>query len=151
MSTETINARIRVRPLRFGFVLNPSERKTLRRVIETNTCLWNGLFNFIIPLFKRTPMLYRDQYLPGPTKQLMDGLVEAFEPDFLVEETREGAISDGTLELLNEWAGLTQYPSIYQVNVKLDAATPTGDAVPLQIQMGGGALTTDQLKIAVTN
>ena len=111
MSTETINARIRVRPLRFGFVLNPSERKTLRRVIETNTCLWNGLFNFIIPLFKRTPMLYRDQYLPGPTKQLMDGLVEAFEPDFLVEETREGAISDGTLELLNEWAGLTQYPS----------------------------------------
>jgi uncharacterized protein (TIGR03437 family) len=49
------------------------------------------------------------------------------------------------------FSGLTQYPSIYQVNVKLDAATPIGDAVPLQIQMGGGALTTDQLKIAVIN
>jgi len=48
------------------------------------------------------------------------------------------------------FSGLTQYPSIYQINVKLDAATPTGDAVPLQIQMGGGPLTTDQLKIAVT-
>lgn len=49
------------------------------------------------------------------------------------------------------FSGLTQYPSIYQVNVKLDPATPTGNAVPLQIQMGGGSLTTDQLKIAVTN
>jgi uncharacterized protein (TIGR03437 family) len=49
------------------------------------------------------------------------------------------------------FSGLTQYPSIYQVNVQLDPATPTGNAVPVQIQMGGGALTTDQLKIAVTN
>jgi uncharacterized protein (TIGR03437 family) len=48
------------------------------------------------------------------------------------------------------FSGLTQYPSIYQVNVKLDASTPTGDAVPLQIQMDGGPLTIDQLKIAVT-
>jgi uncharacterized protein (TIGR03437 family) len=48
------------------------------------------------------------------------------------------------------FSGLTQYPSIYQINVQLDAATPTGDAVPLQIQMGGGPLSTDQLKIAVT-
>jgi uncharacterized protein (TIGR03437 family) len=48
------------------------------------------------------------------------------------------------------FSGLTQYPSIYQVNVKLDAATPTGDAVPLQIQMGSLPITTDQLKIAVT-
>jgi uncharacterized protein (TIGR03437 family) len=48
------------------------------------------------------------------------------------------------------FSGLTQYPSIYQMNVKLDAATPTGDAVPLQIQMGSVPITTDQLKIAVT-
>ena len=48
------------------------------------------------------------------------------------------------------FSGLTQYPSIYQVHVQLDAATPTGDAVPLQIQMGVGPISTDQLKIAVT-
>ena len=72
--------------MRFGFVLNPNDRAALRRVIETSTCLWGGVFNFIVPLFKRTPKRYRDRYLPGPTtKQLMDGLVEAFEPDFLVE------------------------------------------------------------------
>jgi hypothetical protein len=86
MTAEAINAKVRVRPLRFGFVLNPNDRAALRRAIETSTCLWGGVFNFIIPLFKRTPKRYRDRYLLGATtKQLMDGLVEAFEPDFLVE------------------------------------------------------------------
>ena len=48
------------------------------------------------------------------------------------------------------FSGLTQYPSIYQVNVTLDPSTPTGDAVPIQIQLNG-VTTTDQLKIAVVN
>ena len=48
------------------------------------------------------------------------------------------------------FSGLAQYPSIYQVNIQLDPATPTGSAVPIQIQMNG-TTTTDQLKIAVTN
>jgi uncharacterized protein (TIGR03437 family) len=48
------------------------------------------------------------------------------------------------------FSGLAQYPSIYQVNIQLDPATPTGNAVPIQIQMNG-TTTTDQLKIAVTN
>jgi uncharacterized protein (TIGR03437 family) len=49
------------------------------------------------------------------------------------------------------FSGLTQYPSIYQINVKLDPSTPPGNAVPIQIQSGDGTPTTDQLKIAVTN
>jgi uncharacterized protein (TIGR03437 family) len=49
------------------------------------------------------------------------------------------------------FSGLTQYPSIYQINVKLDPSTPTGNAVPIQILFSGGTPTTDQLKIAVTN
>lgn len=93
MSPEAINAKIRVRPLRFGFVLKPDDRVTLRRVIEVNTCLWGGVFNFIIPLFSRTPSRYRDGPLPGPTaKQLVEGLMDAFEPDFLVE-TQQGLAS----------------------------------------------------------
>jgi len=47
------------------------------------------------------------------------------------------------------FSGLTQYPSIYQVNLKLAASTPIGDAEPIQIQMNN-VTTTDQLKIAVT-
>jgi|SRR5579871_748532 len=48
------------------------------------------------------------------------------------------------------FSGLTQYPSIYQVNIKLASGTPTGDAVPIQIQLNG-VTTTNLLKIAVTN
>ena len=48
------------------------------------------------------------------------------------------------------FSGLTQYPSIYQVNISLDPSTPTGDAVPIQVQMYG-VTTTDQLKVAVAN
>jgi len=48
------------------------------------------------------------------------------------------------------FSGLTQYPSIYQINVKLDPSTPTGAAIPIQIQENGFT-TTDQLKIAITN
>jgi hypothetical protein len=78
MSTGPVNAKIRVRPLRFGFALNPNDRVTLRRVIETNTCLWGGVFQLHRPRVQENSERYRDQYLPGPaTKQLMDGLVEA--------------------------------------------------------------------------
>ena len=86
MSPEAINATIRVRPLRFGFVIKPNDRAALKRAIEVNTCLWGGIFNFIIPLFRRTPKRYNDHPFRGPNaKQLLDGFVEAFEPDFLVE------------------------------------------------------------------
>jgi uncharacterized protein (TIGR03437 family) len=36
------------------------------------------------------------------------------------------------------FSGLTQYPSTYQVNIKLNPNTRTGNAVPIQIQMNGG-------------
>jgi len=35
------------------------------------------------------------------------------------------------------FSGLSPYPGVYQLNVVLAAGTPTGAAVPLQIQMGG--------------
>jgi uncharacterized protein (TIGR03437 family) len=49
------------------------------------------------------------------------------------------------------FSGLSpQYPSLYQVNIILDKATPTGDAVPIVIQMNGLQSRSD-LMIAVTN
>ena len=43
-----------------------------------------------------------------------------------------------------------QFVGVYQLNIIIAAGTPTGDAVPLQIQMNG-ITTTDQVTIAVTN
>jgi hypothetical protein len=41
-----------------------------------------------------------------------------------------------------------QYVSEYQIGVIPDPSTPPGDAVPIQIQIGG-VTTTDQVTIAV--
>ncbi len=50
-----------------------------------------------------------------------------------------------------KFSGLSpQYPSLYQINVVLAPGTPTGDAVPITIEMGG-ITTSSDLKIAVTN
>lgn len=49
------------------------------------------------------------------------------------------------------FAGMSpQFVGVYQLNVVIQPGTPTGNAVPLQIQMNG-ILTTDQVTIAVTN
>jgi hypothetical protein len=86
MGSGSIEARIRVRPLRLGFLIKPNDRAALRRVIETNTCLWGGVFSFIIPLFHRAPPRYLDRPFRKPTaKEFVAGLLDAFEPDFLVE------------------------------------------------------------------
>jgi hypothetical protein len=56
--------------------------------LQTNTCLWGGLYNYLVPGPTKTPARYRDPYLKGPSAQeFIEGLVEAFQPDFLVETT----------------------------------------------------------------
>ena len=59
MGAEAINAKVRVRPLRLGCLIKPNDRAALRRVIEVNTCLWGGIFNFIIPLLQDSVTLSR--------------------------------------------------------------------------------------------
>lgn len=46
---------VRLRPTRFGFLVSPGDTATLRQVFETNTCLWGGKYNPVIPVFKRRP------------------------------------------------------------------------------------------------
>lgn len=49
------------------------------------------------------------------------------------------------------FSGLTpQFPGVNQVNAQIAAATPTGNTVPLQFQVGG-ITTSDQVPIAVGN
>jgi hypothetical protein len=77
---------VRVRPLRFAFLVEPQDKAGLRRIFEANSSLWGGLFNFIIPLFKQVPARYREKYFKTiPARQMLKGLVEAFQPDYLVE------------------------------------------------------------------
>jgi uncharacterized protein (TIGR03437 family) len=66
------------------------------------------------------------------------------------DTTTKPVVMVGGIQANVLFSGLTQYPSIYQINLTMAAGTPTGDAVPIQIQMNN-VTTTDQFKIAVTN
>ncbi len=45
---------------------------------------------------------------------------------------------------------LPGFPGVYQINIIIQPGTPTGNAIPLQIQMGG-ITTSNQVTIAVSN
>ncbi|MGA7848397.1 MAG: hypothetical protein WCA13_04755 [Terriglobales bacterium] len=92
METSTV----RVRPLRFAFLVEPKDKLGLQRIFEVNSSLWGGVFNFIIPLFKQVPGRYREKYFKTiPAKGMLKGLVEAFQPDYLVELKTGAAASYG--------------------------------------------------------
>jgi len=80
------SANIRIRPLRLGFLVDPKNPTRLRDALEINASLWGGLSNFLIPVFRKTPARYNEQYFRAPRAQdLIRGLVEAFQPDLLIE------------------------------------------------------------------
>jgi uncharacterized protein (TIGR03437 family) len=90
----------------------------------------------------------------GPVQnQPQDGAPFTNSSGQLAEDTTTGTpvVMVGGVPAKVVFSGLTQYPSIYQINAQLAPGTPTGSAVPLQIQINGGSLTTNQLQIAVTN
>ena len=77
---------IRVRPIRFAFLVDPSERKSLYRAIELCSVLWGGSYNPIIPVYKRTPSKWdsrRIGKLPKP-EDIVTGYLNGFDPDLVV-------------------------------------------------------------------
>jgi hypothetical protein len=56
--------------------------------------LWGGKYNPIIPFFKRLPSWWeRKGYRFGNAKQIINGYLDFFEPDFVVEA--EKGLADG--------------------------------------------------------
>jgi hypothetical protein len=79
-------ANIRIRPIRFGFAVDPQDGTALHEAFRVNTVLWGGVYNFFIPIFKKTPGRYRERYLTAPSAaEMVGGLIDGFQPDFVVE------------------------------------------------------------------
>lgn len=92
------SAQVQIRPFRFAFLVEPKDKKTLRRTFEINSSLWGGIFNYIIPLFKAVPNRYKQEYQkPISAKTMINGFVEAFQPDFVVE-TRAGQCKEYSVD-----------------------------------------------------
>lgn len=88
-----IHATIRLRPIRIGFLVRPTKLADVKRIMSVNACLWGGIFNPIIPVYRSAPPEWRD-----PTGSTMSGqsvargYVRFFEPDVYVE------VEEGLLE-----------------------------------------------------
>lgn len=81
-----ISASIRLRPIRFAFLVRPNDRKRLLEIFRINTCLWGGKFNPIIPYMRQVPTWWdRHGHRFETAKQILNGYLDCYEPDFLVE------------------------------------------------------------------
>ena len=91
---NNIRVDIRLRPIRFGFLVRPDDEEKVSEIFCINTCLWGGRFNPIIPFFDCVPSWWEKHcyHFENP-KQIINGYLDFFEPDFLVE-AQEGLAND---------------------------------------------------------
>ena len=83
---NNIRVDIRLRPIRFGFLVRPDDQEKVLEIFRINTCLWGGMFNPIIPVFESVPSWLESEgfHFENP-KQMINDYLDFFEPDFLVE------------------------------------------------------------------
>ena len=82
----SLNADLKLRPTRIGFLVRPSDLPNLRKVFQICSCLWGGMYNPIIPVSRSLPAAWRRDHNRGPSgHQLALGYIRFFEPDVFVE------------------------------------------------------------------
>src|SRR2546423_4693216 len=87
----------RLRPMRFGFRVDPRSADDLARAIEPATAHWGGIFDPMIPAFRARPPWWHGR-VSGPTitaRSIEAAYIEAFAPDHIVD-ARKGVSSHGS-------------------------------------------------------
>ena len=81
-----ISAKVRLRPVRFAFLVRPDSGKHILDALRINTCLWGGKYNPIVPVMHRIPSWWDRHGVRFESAQgVVNGYLDFFEPDFLVE------------------------------------------------------------------
>src|SRR5882724_10757926 len=75
---------LNLRPLKFAYIVRPNDMGALRKVIETNSFLWGGRYNPVLPLYKKKPKFLKDSFRVNQIGELLQGNLKFFEPDFIV-------------------------------------------------------------------
>jgi hypothetical protein len=89
-----ISVNVRLRPVRFAFLVKPDDESRALEIFRINTCLWGGKYNAIIPYLEQIPTWWsRDNHRFGTPAQIVNGYFDFFEPDFVVEAER--SLADG--------------------------------------------------------
>jgi len=89
-----ISVNVRLRPVRFAFLVRPDDIRRTLDIFRVTTCLWGGKYNPIIPTFKQVPKWWdRHGHRFETAAQIVSGYLDFFEPDFIVEA--ESGLADG--------------------------------------------------------
>lgn len=81
-----LSANIKLRPVRVGLLVRPTDSKSVRRFMQVCTCLWGGMYNPIIPVFRNAPSEWRSEpWERVRGYRIAEGYIEFFEPDAFVE------------------------------------------------------------------
>ncbi len=102
---SSITTHVRLRPIRFAFIVRPDDEKRVFEIFQVNTCLWGGKYNPIVPYFEEVPSWWeRNNYNFETAEQIINGYLGFFEPDFVVEAepglaSRLGFQTDRVLQL----------------------------------------------------
>ena len=105
-----LNATIRLRPIRIGFLVRPNDLGSVQEIMRYCTTVWGGIYNPIIPVFSTPPKAWAGEPFDrvrglGVAK----GYIRFFEPDVYVEAEK------GLLELVGLGAvrkRVTVYPDV---------------------------------------
>lgn len=77
---------VKLRPTRIGLLVKPKDKKSVRRFMQICTCLWGGMYNPMIPVFRKGPAEWRSEpWERVRGYSIAKGYLEFFEPDVLVE------------------------------------------------------------------
>ena len=76
---------IKLRPLRFAFLVDPGSAQQAREAIRLASTLWGGVYCPIIQLHRRMPKTWKDPIRVPPARSVVLGNLDAFDPDVLVQ------------------------------------------------------------------
>ena len=83
MTHGTVN--VKLRPIKIAFLVNPKDKDSLLKAIEVNTFLWGGMFNPIIPTYRRFPRRLTWPAFKNPDAQsVTSGYLDNFDPDYVI-------------------------------------------------------------------
>lgn len=75
----------KLRAVRIAFLVNPMDKDSIQKAININSLLWGGMFNPLIPCYKRLPKSWSDFKPRSETAlSVIHGYIEGFDPDYFV-------------------------------------------------------------------
>lgn len=113
-----IHGDILLRPTRIGFLTRPHDLASVRTIMRACTCVWGGLFNPIIPVFRRWPKEWKPEaYERLKATDIVKGYIRFFEPDVYVE-TEQGLLEAAGLHALRQPHAI--YPHVITLKAFLE-------------------------------